>query len=92
MTTGTIVYLSLMAVIFAIWAFLMFRMLWQMNRDSLDRQAKTGGGYFTWVGHSLRSFFGYFREVQYKSERRRLILITVVMMTMIIAQPFILTP
>ncbi len=91
MTTGTIIYLSLMAGVFAVWAFFMFRMLWQMTRVSLDRQAETGGGYFTWVGHSLRSFFGFFREEQYRSERRRLTLLTIFMIAMIIAQPFMLS-
>ncbi len=90
MTTGAIAYLSLSAGVFAIWEFFMFRMLWQITRVSLDRQAETGGGYFTWVGHSLRSFFGYFREEQYKSERQRLFLLTTIMMAMIIGQAFVL--
>ncbi|WP_371227571.1 hypothetical protein [Roseovarius sp. 2305UL8-3] len=90
MTTATLIYLSLNTVVFVIWAFFMFRMLWRVTRVSLDRQAETGGGYFTWVGHSLNSFFAFFRDEAYKFERRRLILLSVLVMALTIAQPFLL--
>lgn len=82
-----IAILILTGLIFALWVFLMFRMLWRLTRQSLDALGETGGGYFVWVGHSLGAFGGFFSDPSVASERRQLIWVTVLLMLVIVAQP-----
>jgi hypothetical protein len=82
-----IAILILMGLIFALWMFLMFRMLWRLTRQSLDALDASGGGYFAWVGHSLRAFGGFFSDPSVAAERRQLIWVTVLLLLIIVAQP-----
>ena len=82
--------LVLMGVVFVLWAFLMFRMLWRMTKQSMEALNETGGGFFTWVTHSLRAFGGFFSDPSVATERRQLIWVTVLLMLIIAAQPILL--
>ena len=84
------VWLVLLALIFAFWVFLMFRMLTRMTRQSMRELDRTGGGYFTWIGHSLRAFGGFFSDPSFATERRQLIWVTILLMLAIVAQPIVL--
>lgn len=90
MSLPNAIWLGVMAVVFLAWAVCMFQMLWQMTRRSADRLNETGGGYFTWAGHSLSSFFAFFRAPEYRAQRRRLLILTLLMIAIIVARPFLL--
>ena len=83
--------LSLMTLVFIFWVFLMFRMLWRLTKQSMDRLDETGGGYFTWAGHSMRAFSGFLTDPGVKNERRQLLIVTILLFAIIIAQPIILS-
>ncbi|QGX99637.1 hypothetical protein EI983_15730 [Roseovarius faecimaris] len=87
MPNAALIHLIAMSLVFAFWAFLMFRMLWRLTRRSLDKQAKTGGGYFTWVGHSLRSFGEAATSAQDGPMRRQLLWVTLAMIALIALYP-----
>jgi hypothetical protein len=82
--------LVLMGFVFVLWAFLMFRMLRRLTRQSMDALGESEGGFFAWVTHSLRSFGGFFNDPSVATERRQLIWITVLLMLIIVAQPILL--
>lgn len=84
-----IIHSVVMGLVFLIWAFFMFRMLWALTRRSLDKQAKTGGGYFTWAGHSLGTFTDAATSDKDKKPRRKLILLTVLLMVLVGLSPVI---
>lgn len=90
MNTLNIVTLVLLAVLFLLWCFLMFRMLWQLTLRSRARLDETGGGYFTWVGHSLSTFRSFATSPEDKVERRRIYLVTALLVAAIIARPILL--
>ena len=82
--------LILMGIVFLVWVILMFRMLGRLTRQSMRELDRTGGGYFTWVGHSLKAFGGFFSDPSVTTERRQLIWVTILLMLIIMAQPIIL--
>lgn len=85
-----IAILILRGIVFAIWVFLMFRMLGRLTRQSQRELDRTGGGYFTWVGHSMRAFGGFFSDPSVATERRQLIWVTVLLMLMTVGQPLVM--
>jgi hypothetical protein len=89
MTIIQIIHQITTGLVFTVWAYFMFRMLWRITRQSLDKQAKTGGGYFTWVGHSLRSFGEAATSERDHPERRRLIILTLVIVALIALGPIV---
>ena len=82
--------LILMGIVFLVWVILMFRMLGRLTRQSMRELDRTGGGYFTWVGHSLKAFGGFFSDPSVATERRQLIWVTILLMLIIMAQPIVL--
>ena len=68
--------LGAMTLIFVIWAGAMFHMLWRLNKRSSQRLEETGGGYPTWVGHSLKVFFGAVTSDKDRRMRRRILILT----------------
>lgn len=82
--------LVVMTLLFVIWAVVMFSTLWRLTRLSMDRLNETGGGYFTWAGHSLAAFGAFLSSPDYKKERRRLLLLTALLFASIVARPLLL--
>ncbi|MBR9863664.1 MAG: hypothetical protein GYB24_09520 [Rhodobacteraceae bacterium] len=87
-----IAILTLMGIVFAVWVFLMFRMLGRLTRQSIREHDRTGGGYLVWMGHVFRAFGGFFSDPSVATERRQLIWVTILLMLVVVAQPFILVP
>ncbi|MDR6267200.1 hypothetical protein [Roseobacter sp. N2S] len=85
-----IAVLTLMGIVFAIWVYLMFRMMGRLTRQSIREHDRTGGGYVTWFGHGLRAFGGFFSDPSVATERRQLIWVTVLLMLIVVAQPLVL--
>ena len=82
--------LILIGIVFLVWVILMFRMSGRLTRQSMRELDRTGGGYFTWVGHSLKAFGGFFSDPSVATERRQLIWVTILLMLIIMAQPIVL--
>ena len=79
MTIVNLISLIVMGVVFVLWAVTMFTALWQITRRSLDDLKQTGGGYFTWAGHSLRGFRGFLTSDNDKRARRRILILTLLL-------------
>lgn len=89
MQTLTYLHLAVMGVVFVVWAWHMMRLLMRLTRRSADRLAETGGGYFTWVGHSLSVFGEATRSDEDRALRRRLIWLGLVLMALVALGPVI---
>lgn len=87
MTTLNTVHLAVLGLVFLVWVVAMFRMLWRLTRRSMERLDETGGGYFTWMGHSLRAFRGFLTSEEDRRERRRLLLLTAVLFAFVVLGP-----
>lgn len=68
MTFLQFAHLVATGITFLVWAFFMFYMLFRLSRRSVKKNAEKGGGYFAWVGESLRSF----RDAATSKEDRKL--------------------
>ena len=90
MTTGAIIFLGLQGLLFAVWAFLMFRALFGLARRSLA--TARGQGFFGWFSHSLRQFFGYFTDPGVAGERHVLYLFTAAVVAMTVGSVFVVGP
>lgn len=91
MGPANLISLVVMTLVFILWAVLMFRTLWRLTQRSRQRLEETGGGYFTWVGHSLRSFSGFLTSDKDRQDRRRILFVTLVLMLVILLRAFWLT-
>ena len=78
-----ILFLILMGLVFAAWTAAMFLALWRISKRSEEDLKRTGGGYFTWAGHSLRAYAEFLTSDKDRRERRRLLLLTLVMFAVI---------
>ena len=76
-------------IVFVAWAFHMFLMLFRLTRRSLDKHASTGGGYFTWVGHSLRSFGEAATSEQDRKMRLRILWLGLILLVLIGLTPWV---
>ena len=81
-------YLIAQGLLFAFWAFLMFRALFGLTKRSLA--AAEGSGPFGWFGHNLRMFFGYFSDPAVAQERRVLYLVTAALIGMTVGSAFVM--
>lgn len=84
-------YLLVIGVVFVVWSVLMFRMLWRLTRRSLDKLDRSGGGYFTWVGHSLSCFGEAATSRSDRPMRRQLMWWTLAMIALIAFYPLTLS-
>jgi hypothetical protein len=91
MTPIATVTLTVLTLIFVIWAAAMFHMLWRLTKRSLDRLDETGGGYFTWVGHSLKEFLGAVTSDKDRSMRRRILILTGLLILSIALHSYVVT-
>ncbi|KZY39081.1 hypothetical protein A3731_13565 [Roseovarius sp. HI0049] len=89
MTLLNAISLAVMTLLFLLWVGLMARMLLRLTRRSMDRLNQTGGGYFTWMGHSLHSFGNFAISAADKAERRRLLLVTALLFASIVVRPIL---
>ena len=85
------VTLAVSTLIFVIWAVAMFHMLWRLTQRSLERLEQTGGGYFTWVGHSLKEFFGAVTSDKDRAMRRRILILTGLLILSIALHSYVVT-
>ncbi len=90
MTPLHAIILILMSLVFLVWAFEMFRMLFRISRRADEKLNETGGGYFTWAGHSVSSYAEFFTSDKTRPHRRRLIALTILLFAVILAQVFFL--
>ncbi|MEQ9257606.1 MAG: hypothetical protein RIG84_00765 [Roseovarius sp.] len=90
MSTLNLVSLVVMGALFALWVVMMATTLFTITRRSMDRLNETGGGYFTWAGHSLSAFGAFLSAREYKRERRRLLLVTALLFASIVARPMLM--
>ncbi len=90
MGAGTFAYLVLQGILFAVWAFLMFRALFGLMQRSIAAADQAGGGFLGWIVHSLRMFFGYFTDPTVARERRVLIILSVVLMLVTFGSVYIM--
>ena len=86
-----IVSLTVSTLIFVIWAAAMFHMLRRLNKRSLERLEQTGGGYPTWVGHSLKVFFGALTSDKDRRMRRRILILTGLLIVSIAAHTYVVS-
>lgn len=91
MAPAALISLGVLTLIFVIWAGAMFHMLWRLNKRSIDRLNETGGGYPTWVGHSLRVFFGAVTSDKDRRMRRRILILTGLLVLSIATHSYIVT-
>ena len=83
-----IAILILMGLIFALWGFLMFRVLWRLSRQSLDALGRSlAAGISHGLGTVCAHLAGSFSDPSVATERRMLIWVTVLLMLIIVAQP-----
>ena len=83
--------LAVLTLIFVIWAAAMFHMLWRLNQRSLDRLDQTGGGYPTWLGHSLKEFLGAVTSDKDREMRRRILILTGLLILSIAVHSYVVT-
>ena len=91
MAPAAIVSLTVLTLIFVIWAVAMFHMLWRLAKRSLDRLEQTGGGYPTWVGHSLKIFLGALTSDKDRAMRRRILILTGLLILSIAAHAYVVS-
>jgi hypothetical protein len=91
MALPALISLGVLTLLFVIWAAAMFHMLWRLNKRSLDQLDQTGGGYPTWVGHSLRVFFGALTSDKDRRMRRRILILTGLLTLSIAVHSYIVT-
>ena len=89
MTGFYIGWMILLAIVMIVWIFLMIRMLTRLTRQSMRALDQTGGGYFTWVGHSLTAFGGFWSDPSVATERRQLIWVTILLMLIVVGGPLL---
>jgi hypothetical protein len=85
------VSLGLLILIALIWAAAMFHMLWRLNKRALGRLDETGGGYPTWVGHSLKTFLGAVTSGKDRGMRRRIVILTLLLALSIAAHSLVVS-
>jgi hypothetical protein len=83
MTFLQLVHLGAMGLTFLVWAFFMFQMLFRLSRRSIMKNAENGGGYFAWVGESLRSFRDAATSQEDRSLRLRILWSGLILMILI---------
>jgi hypothetical protein len=92
MGTGQIVTLSLMGVVFVLWAAHMFVYLFRLRRDATERMQRDGAGPFARFAYTLATFRDFAVAPRYRRDRNRLALLTVLMFASIGAHAFFLSP
>lgn len=80
-----------MALVFILWAAVMFRTLWLLSKRADTRLRSTGGGYFRWVGHSLNTYAEFLTSDKDRQIRWRILWLTLLLFLVIAARYFILT-
>jgi amino acid transporter len=90
MSTPGLIVMIASSAIFLLWAGLMFTTLWKLSRHAAKRLDETGGGYVRWAGHSLGSFGAFLSEPDFKKDRRRLLLVTLLLFASIAVRPILM--
>lgn len=92
MTTGQVLTLILMGLIFAVWVFLLFRTLFMLNKIAASRRRERRVGYFQGIGITVEIFGEFALANEHRVERNRLVLVTVLMFVFQLVQFWILVP
>lgn len=83
MDAGRILLLAVQGVVFVAWAVLMFRTLFRLRAIASERRAASGGGFLAGFGHTLQTFRDFAVRPVHRRDRRRLILLTLLMFALI---------
>ena len=87
MTWPVAILMAAQAVIFGAWAFWMFRTLFALRRDVVERSGKQGF-YQPSVAETLTSFGWFFTEARYARHRRILGILTLALFATIAIRAF----
>lgn len=85
METGAVIVTVLQGAVFIAWAFLMFRSLFRLRRDVVQRAGRQGF-YQPSVAETLTSFGWFLTEDRYARDRRILGVLTLMLFAMIALQ------
>jgi len=80
-----------MSLVFLAWAAAMFRTLWRLGKRSAEAHERTGGGYFTWAGHSLRVYAEFLTSDKDRRERRLILFLTLLQILVIAGRTYLMT-
>lgn len=76
MSALTVIWLVLEAILFAFWVVAMFRTLFRLRRDAVAESGRA----FPGPGAALDSFAGFFRRADYARDRRRIGMLTLLLL------------
>ena len=71
--------LAIQAVVFALWAFLMFRALFRLRRRAVLRSGRA----FPGLGDTLEGYAAFLRDPEFRTDRRVLGAVTLLMFALI---------
>ena len=89
MPTPQLIYLITLIVLFALWAVMMFRMLWIISRRAADERKTQATGE---IGSRFSAFFGFFKDPETHRFRMRLLAVTILLLAVEIAGFFLSGP
>ncbi|HFQ15246.1 MAG TPA: hypothetical protein ENK41_02725 [Rhodobacteraceae bacterium] len=89
MKTSVALWLGGQVIVFAIWAFLMFRMLWMISRRAAAERKEQPSGE---IGSRFTAFFGFFKDPETHRFRMRLLAVTILLFAVQFAGTFLSGP
>lgn len=86
MTTGNLIWLILMGIVFLVWVVVTFRVLLGLKTISMKRRQEQNAGYFRWVAISFGVYKEFLTAEEHKSQRRQVLGLTVLLFAIIISR------
>lgn len=83
--------LVILALVFILWAAVMFRTLWLLSKRADERLKSSGGGYFKWVALSLGTYRELLTSDKDRPARQRILMLTLLLILVIAFRYFLLT-
>lgn len=89
MTAFNTLTLAAMTLVFAVWAVLMFVMLFRLNRAAQQRKQEARAGILAGFGITLATFRDFAFASEFRRDRRRLLAVTALLFALILARAFL---